>query len=146
MHQGNKLHREHRYKAFDREAKRFVKHSDIMNDKVPTQNTRTGFRLHSKFILVPSTGLYSMASPGIPKKEAFEGDVIRFVNTDGQEFIKLLWFNTGSQCLMVGNLPYYELQKSPYIQPSILEFEIIGSVYTHPEFKKYLDQVIITKL
>jgi len=66
------------------------------------------------------TGLISLK-----KEKAFYGDVISFQTTEGKEMTKELWFCNDKQCLMVGNLTYYELTQSGFIQPTKLEFEIL---------------------
>lgn len=70
------------------------------------------------------------------KQEAYYGDIIEFVNTEGVVFRKELWWSEELQCTMVGNLPYYCLHESAYIQPSKLEFQIIGNIHDNPELLK----------
>ncbi|MCL2650302.1 MAG: YopX family protein [Candidatus Azobacteroides sp.] len=84
------------------------------------------------------TGLYSANVDYIesPNKEAYFGDIIRFCNTEGTEFIKELSWNQELCCIMVGNLSYKTLYDSGYIQPSKLKFEIIGNIHDNPELLK----------
>lgn len=67
--------------------------------------------------------------------EAYFNDVILYQNTEGQTRNAKLWYDDKENCLMVGNFPYHTLYNSAFIQPSKLEFEIIGNVYTMPEFE-----------
>lgn len=69
------------------------------------------------------------------EKEAYLNDVILYQNTEGKTFKAILWFDDVENCLMVGGVPYHKLYNSGFIQPSKLEFEIIGSIYTMPEFE-----------
>lgn len=69
-------------------------------------------------------------------QEAYYGDIIRFVDTDGRTFVKELWWSEELQCTMVGNLPYYRLHESGYIQPSKLVFQIVGNIHDNPELLK----------
>jgi hypothetical protein len=79
------------------------------------------------------TGLKSSDKGGMPIKEAYDGDIIRFYTTEGNEYTKVLSWNEEMKCLMVGNIPYHQLYESGYIQPSELEFEIIGNIFENPE-------------
>lgn len=69
-------------------------------------------------------------------QEAYYGDIIRFSNTEGRIFVKQLWWSEELQCTMVGNMPYYRLHESGYIQPSKLVFQIIGNIHDNPEILK----------
>lgn len=82
------------------------------------------------------TGLFGYKAPLTPDmvgakadQEAYYGDNIRFVDTDGRTFVKELWWSEELQCTMVGNLPYYRLHESGYIQPSKLVFQIVGNIH-----------------
>lgn len=84
------------------------------------------------------TGLYSASHSFIerPNERAYFGDIIKFVTTDGTVLIKELSWSNELCCVMVGNIPYNKLYESGFIQPSKLEFEIIGNVHDNPELLK----------
>lgn len=62
-------------------------------------------------------------------KEAYEGDIIEFVNTEGKLFRKEINWNEELQCICFGNISYQELHESAYHQPSKIVFQIIGNIY-----------------
>jgi len=67
-------------------------------------------------------------------KESYYGDIIEFQNTEGHRFVKKLFFCNKTQSTMVGeNWTYNDLCNSGFIQPSVLEFEIIGNIYENPD-------------
>lgn len=70
------------------------------------------------------------------EQEAYYGDIIKFIDTEGDVFTKELWWNEELQCTMVGSLPYYYLHESGFIQPSKLVFQIIGNIHDNPELLK----------
>ncbi len=80
------------------------------------------------------TGLYSFVFDTISiETKAFYGDIIRYATTEGTVFIKHLWWSEELQSTMIGNFPYYRLHESAFIQPSRLQFEIIGNIIDNPE-------------
>lgn len=74
------------------------------------------------------TGLVDMSG-----KHAYLGDFVRFADTDGNVYVHLLAWDFDMQCIMVGPLPYSRLHESGYIQPSRLEFEIVGNSFDNPD-------------
>jgi len=68
--------------------------------------------------------------------DAYFNDVILYQNTEGQTREAKLWYDNRENCLMVGNFPYHVLFNSAYIQPSKLEFKIVGNTYEIPDINK----------
>jgi len=69
--------------------------------------------------------------------DAYYGDIIEFQNTEGHRLVKSLSFCVKTQSTMIGeNWTYNDLCNSGFIQPSVLEFDIIGNVYDNPELLK----------
>jgi len=80
------------------------------------------------------TGLKSYKFNTISEEEdCYYGDIIRFSDTEGKIYIKEVWWSKEFQSTMIGNLPYYKLYESAFIQPSKLEFEILGNIYENQE-------------
>jgi hypothetical protein len=63
----------------------------------------------------------------------FEGDIVRFHNTEGDVFIKQVNWNEELCCVFIGNISYMRLYESGYIQPSKVILEIIGNLWDTPE-------------
>lgn len=74
------------------------------------------------------TGLISVKG-----QKAFTDDIIKFTDTEGRTFIKEISWSNKLQSIMIGNLPYEKLYESGYIQPSKLEFEILGNLIDNPD-------------
>lgn len=72
----------------------------------------------------------------INEKDSYYGDIIEHSTTEGGIFRRVLSWSDELCTLMVDNFPYYRLHESGYIQPSKLEFEIIGNIYENPELLK----------
>lgn len=94
-------------------------------------------------IVVPETvgqftGLYSANFDFIenPNQHAYFGDIIRFCNTEGYEFIHAIEWDDKLCCITIGGRPYSRIYESGYFQPSKLEFEIIGNIHDNPELLK----------
>lgn len=66
-------------------------------------------------------------------KDAYYGDIIVHSTTEGGIFRRVISWSDELQCTMIDNMPYYRLHESGYIQPSKLEFEIIGNIHQNPE-------------
>lgn len=58
-----------KFKAWDNKEKKFIKYVEI--DRIPTQNTRHGFRLKTNFELFQFTGEKDHAG-----KEIYDGDIL----------------------------------------------------------------------
>ena len=80
------------------------------------------------------SGLISMDN-----KKAYFNDIIEYQNTEGEAKKALIWYDEQLHCLMVGNFPYHKLYNSGFIQPSKLEFFIIGNLRQNPELIKSLN-------
>jgi hypothetical protein len=115
------------------------KYEDIEAGYYISNSAGVPFAFHVRpEIICMNTGLYSFSSVFIKtsNKEAFEHDIIRFFDTDGKELIKEISYNEALCCFMVGNVPYSQLRESGYIQPSELEFKIIGNIFDDPDLLK----------
>lgn len=65
----------------------------------------------------------------IDGEEAYYGDIIKFYDTEGVEYVhKILW-SEELHCTMIGTIPYQKLFESGFIQPSKLLFTIIGNQF-----------------
>ena len=87
-----------------------------------------------------STGLMSSdAGCGLPVKDAYFGDIIRFYNTDGKEINAEIIYYKEEECIGFRRLSdgYVYTQaifnNSGYFQPSKIQFQIIGNNYENPE-------------
>jgi len=76
-------------------------------------------------------------------KLAYEDDIIEFNNTEGTMFRKIIKWDERYLCWMIGNIPYFDLFNSSYIQPSKLVFEIIGNIHENLDLveKEYLGDI-----
>lgn len=95
-----------------------------------------------RFIWLQFTGLKSSDEGGMPIKEAYFGDIIRFYNTEGHEKqAELIWYEL-EHCIGFKRLEdgFVYTQRmfndSGYFQPSKIKFEIIGNIYQNPELIK----------
>lgn len=75
-------------------------------------------------IIMIATSLISLNG-----KTAYIGDKILYQNTEGKTREAVLSYDEKEQCLMIGDIPYHILYNSAFIQPSNLEFTIIGNIY-----------------
>ena len=76
------------------------------------------------------TGLMSYDGGwGIPSKETYIGDIIKYVSTEGKVYIKEIKWNAELCCICFGNISYEDLHDSAFHQPSKIHFEIIGNIY-----------------
>lgn len=91
-------------------------------------------RVH--YVIHPETVGQSTGLKDKNGKEAFLGDIIRFTDTEGRVFVKELSWSADLCCVMVGNSSYQRLHESGFIQPSVLEFELIGNIHDNPELLK----------
>lgn len=65
--------------------------------------------------------------------EAYEGDIIEHSTTEGGIFKRVLSYSEELCTLMVDGFPYYRLHESGFIQPSKLQFVIVGNIYQNPD-------------
>ena len=86
------------------------------------------------------TGLKSSDVGGMPVQDLYFGDIIRFYTTDGEERrAEVIWYEL-EQCIGFKRLlpsdgfvyTQRHFNDSGYIQPSKLQFEIIGDIYKPP--------------
>ncbi len=104
-------------------------HSEMLPDRIEMSYTIIDPETIGMF-----TGLYSCAfDTAHPVNKAYTGDIIRFCTTEGRELIHSIWYSNLHQCIMIGSMEYYRLYDSAFIQPSKLEFEIIGNIFDNPE-------------
>ena len=66
----------------------------------------------------------------------FEGDIVRFWNTEGQEYIKVILWDDKYLCYNIGNMSYQTIFDSPFFQPSEVRLEVIGNIHDNPELLK----------
>lgn len=111
---------------------------DLTTEKILNGETLTFFSNYNrgdsgncKFI---SEDLFS-GLISFDKKEAYINDIIEFQNTEGKVFFSQIWFDSIENSLMIAGIPYHKLFNSAFIQPSKLEFKIIGNIYTLPHYK-----------
>lgn len=69
----------------------------------------------------------------VDKVDAYCGDIVEYQNTEGEVRKAKLWYDETENCLMVGKISYHKLYNSGFIQPSKLEFVIIGNIHESPE-------------
>ena len=69
-------------------------------------------------------------------KECYYSDVIRFYDTEGREYVHEIKWSDELCCTLIGSIPYQKLFDSGFIQPSKLEFEIIGNTFEPPSLIK----------
>ncbi len=88
------------------------------------------------------TGLKSSDAGGMPIKEAYFGDIIKFFDTEGHEHhAEIIWYEL-ELCIgfkrisdgVVYTQRYFN--DSGYFQPSKIQFEIIGNVHDNAELSK----------
>lgn len=111
---------------------------DLTTEKILNGETLTFFSNYNrgesgncKFI---SEDLFSGLT-SIDNSDAYLNDIIEYQNTEGKVFYSHLWFDNFEKSIMVGGIAYHQLFNSAFIQPSKLEFKIIGSIYTLPHYK-----------
>lgn len=118
----------------------FVNGDRIVFDDGKGYNDR---EIDNDIIIMQFTGLKSSdGGCGLPVKDAYLGDVIRFYNTDGKEIkAEIIWYEL-EQCIGFKRLHdgFVYTQRmfndSGYFQPSKIQFEIIGNIYENPELLK----------
>ena len=74
------------------------------------------------------TGLYDRNG-----KEAYYGDIIQYVNTNGDVMIRKLEYDNEMCCLTIGGMEYSRLRDSGLTQSSNINFLIIGNIHDNPE-------------
>jgi YopX protein len=84
----------------------------------------------SKKIYMQFTGLLDKNG-----KEIYEGDVVKFINTEGKIFIKEVRFNEESLSYCFGDMEYRVIDESAYFTKS-KHLEVIGNIYDNPELVK----------
>lgn len=90
--------------------------------------------------LMQYTGLKSSDGEcGLPIKDAYFGDIIRFYNTNGKEIKAEIVWHEKEHCIgfqrSTDGFIYTQriFNDSGYFQPSKINFEIIGNIYESPE-------------
>lgn len=71
--------KEIKFKAWDKHDKRFVK--SVQENRVPTANTKEGFRLKSRFIFLPFIGIKDKN-----KKPIYLGHILQWSYRGGEKF------------------------------------------------------------
>lgn len=79
-------------------------------------------------IIVQFTGL-----PEINNKQLYSKDIVRWVDTEGTEYIKEINWNKILGCWNIGQISYQSLVKSGYFQTKL---ELIGNSIENPELLK----------
>jgi len=88
------------------------------------------------FEVIPETlgcfiGLYD-----INGKKIYTKDIVKFFNTEGEEYVKEISWSDKYLCYCIGNMSYQTIFDSPYFQPSQVKFEVIGDIIDNPEILK----------
>lgn len=63
-------------------------------------------------------------------KEIYEGDIVRWADTEGTVYIKAVTYNIESLSFQIGNISYSNLSASGYFQTKL---EVIGNIYENKE-------------
>lgn len=129
--------REIKFRAWDREDKCFIRM--VQHDRIPTKNTRQGFRLITKFILCQYVGFKD--SNGVP---IYEGDILEWgYKNDTSIFRAKVVFGRhsagrdswGDELYTVGFfLEFYDKGISGIDHD---KYKIIGNIFENPELIQY---------
>lgn len=84
---------------------------------------------HKHGELLQFTGLYDKNGVG----EIYFKDVVEYETTEGTIHRALVNWSVELCCVMIGIMPYPQLYQSAFIQPSKIEFTILGNIYQNPE-------------
>lgn len=128
--------RELKFRAWDKEEKKFVRR--VLEDRMPTQNTREGFKLKSRFILTQYTGFKDCKG-----KPIYEGDILQWgYKNDSQIFTAQVCFghhsvgsdSWGIELYTVGFfLEFYDKGISGIDKRN---YKKIGNIFQNPELLK----------
>ena len=129
--------RQIKFRAWDKEEKKFVLSKDIGSQNIPTRATRYGFALFTNFELMQFTGLKDKN-----KKEIYEGDILRA--KDGTIWTVRwsvagfdIFCNTENLIKSLNNKRKKELTEDEEDAKLIglwsYKKEVIGNIYENPE-------------
>ena len=125
-------HNDEMYYLHDRKGKIIIRNGGYV---ILEENFGMPFNDHHRgldgAILMQHIGLQDRTG-----KDAYEGDIIEFVNTEGQIYRKEIIWDEKLCTICFGNISYEQLRESGYHQPSKIIFEIIGNIYETPKLLK----------
>lgn len=127
------MNREIKFRAWDKESKSFVR--EVQNDRIPTANTRQGFRLKTRFTLNQYAGFKDRH--GVP---VYEGDILQWgYRNDSSVFTAKVIFGhhiVGSDSWGIELYTFgFFLQFSDGGVCGIdkIRYKKIGNIYSNPE-------------
>jgi hypothetical protein len=137
--------RVYKFRAWDKDDKCFIR--KVQEDRMPTQNTREGFRLDTRFKLSQYAGFKDKFD-----KPVYEGDILQWCygNGDKSMFVAAVVFghyssgrdSWGLENTTIGFFLQFADNGVCGIDRKIKMYEIIGNIYEHPHL---LSGDVVTK-
>jgi uncharacterized phage protein (TIGR01671 family) len=131
-----------KFRAWDKNKKKWVKPEDLMDDNVMSVDlTEEGFKFkNAGFIFCQYTGFINSSR----NQDVYEGDIVRVTEFDFENGcvadlhgkIGVVDFFNGSYCITIGRC-IYDLNRFSF--PMMIErllVDIIGNIYENPELMK----------